>query len=85
MARLHFKGGNKRGLCRLQLHCDALPAPGTALLTTTTNTSGVIVMAAWTMAGHAEALAVLAGATAADPLFTDLGAASDIKVISGFA
>src|SRR5450432_11177 len=31
MARLHFKGGNKRGLYRLQLQCKALPVPGAPL------------------------------------------------------
>ncbi len=87
MARLHFKGGNKRGLYRIQLGCDALPAPGTVLVTTTPTAmeSGIVVMAAWTSVGQAEVLAVLADAAAADSLSIESATASDIKVVSGFA
>ena len=87
MARLHFKGGNKRGLYRIQLGCDALPAPGTVLVTTTPTAmeSGIVVMAAWTSVGQAEVLAVLADAAAADSLRIESATASDIKVVSGFA
>jgi folate-binding protein YgfZ len=85
MARLHFKGGNKRGLYRIELCCDALPAPGTALLATIKNPSGVVVMAAWTAVGHAEALVVFADATPVDAVLTDPRTATDIKVVSAFA
>jgi tRNA-modifying protein YgfZ len=86
MARLHFKGGNKRGLYRLQLRCDALPATGTPLLDTGRATAevGIVVMAAWTTAGHAEALAALTNTAAADGLRTEPVIADEIKVISGF-
>lgn len=88
MARLHFKGGNKRGLYRIQLRCEVLPAPGTPLLATTNPMpadSGMLVMAAWSGVGRAEALAVLAGAAPANSLHTMTAVAGEIKVVSGFA
>lgn len=88
MARLHFKGGNKRGLYRIQLRGDVLPAPGTRLLGTTRTPAtevGLTVMAAWTEVGHAEALAVLLADGAAGGLRAETGLLEDIKVVSGFA
>ncbi|MDR3386238.1 MAG: folate-binding protein [Rudaea sp.] len=89
MARLHFKGGNKRGLYRLQLDRMALPAPGTPLFGNNQE-AGAVVMSAWSGAGHAEALAVLADTAAAASLCigsrrSDTTTADEIKVVSGFA
>ena len=73
MARLHFKGGNKRGLYRIQFDCDALPVPGTPLFASDDATeSGVVVTAAWAAGNRAEALAALADAIAAMPLRSEL-------------
>jgi folate-binding protein YgfZ len=86
MARLHFKGGNKRGLYRIQFDCEALPTPGTQLFgTDSAAESGVVVMAAWKAHNHAEALAALADAAATGPLRSDAASIANIKVISGFA
>ena len=86
MARLHFKGGNKRGLYRIQLDCKGLPAPGTPLFAADATTEGGnIVMSAWYAGTRAEALVSLAKAAAAGPLRSDSAALDDIKVISGFA
>ena len=84
MARLHFKGGNKRGLYRLQLRCAALPAPGTPLFDASQEI-GTIVMAAWSGVGQAEALAVLADAASTGPVNTPPTSSDAIKVVSGFA
>ncbi len=86
MARLHFKGGNKRGLYRLQLRCAALPVPGTPLFDAGTSQEvGTLVMVAWSAGGQAEALAVIAEAASAAPLGTQPAISDDIKVLSGFA
>lgn len=86
MARLHFKGGNKRGLYRIEFCCAALPAPATPLFSVHSPSveTGFIVMTAWSAHGCAEALATLAHSAAADPLCTELAALTVIKVISGF-
>lgn len=90
MARLHFKGGNKRGLYRIDLRCDGLPAAGTQLAGTDANAeSGVLVMAAWSSAGHAEGLAVLQDSAADNHLIcvsdsVSQGVPIEIKVISRF-
>lgn len=86
MARLHFKGGNKRGLYRLQFDCSALPAPGTPLFTgDDVAESGILVTAAWAAPERAEALAALADAAATAPLRGDVATIENIKVVSGFA
>ena len=85
MARLHFKGGNKRGLYRLQFDCDALPAPGTPLFTAGDAASGMVVMTAWAASNCAEALAALTDAADAVPLRSEPATLANIKVISGFA
>ena len=86
MARLHFKGGNKRGLYRIQFDCAALPAPGAPLFATDATTEGGnIVMTAWAAGTRAEALVSLTDAAAAGPLRSDAATVAGIKVISGFA
>jgi folate-binding protein YgfZ len=85
MARLHFKGGNKRGLYRIQFDCDVLPAPGTPLFAADATTEGgIVVMTAWDVGNRAEALASLADATAAGSLRSDPAIIANIKVVSGF-
>jgi tRNA-modifying protein YgfZ len=84
MARLHFKGGNKRGLYRLQLRCAALPAPGTPLFDASQET-GTIVMAAWSAGDQAEALAVLADAASSGPVNTQQTVSDAVNVVSGFS
>jgi len=86
MARLHFKGGNKRGLYRIHLDCEELPAPGAPVFAgDATTEGGNIVMSAWEAASSAEALVSLADAAAAGPLRSDAATVANIKVISGFA
>jgi folate-binding protein YgfZ len=86
MARLHFKGGNKRGLYRIQLSCETLPAPGAELFTADSATaSGMVVTAAWEAGDRAEALVALADAAAAGPLRSESAIIANIKVVSGFA
>lgn len=86
MARLHFKGGNKRGLYRIQMDCAVLPAPGAPLFAADATTEGGnIVMTAWQTGKRAEALVSLADAAAAGPLRSNAETVADIKVISRFA
>jgi folate-binding protein YgfZ len=86
MARLHFKGGNKRGLYRIQFTCQALPAPGTELFTAdAAAASGVVVAAAWDGGDRAEALVALADTAVAGPLRCELATMANINVVSGFA
>ena len=87
MARLHFKGGNKRGLYRLEFHADALPPPATALYIQDAGafeSVGVVVMSAWSAQGRAEALAVLAETRIDATLRSADAATHEIKVVSRF-
>src|SRR5579863_3725304 len=62
VARLHFKGGNKRWLHRIVFRSDALPVPGTSLGAdedANGEARGLIVCSAWTAPGAGAALAVL--------------------------
>ncbi|MFT3789663.1 MAG: folate-binding protein [Rudaea sp.] len=58
VARLHFKGGNKRWLHRIAFSAERLPAPGTAL-EAEGGEAGFVVCSAWTGTGAGAALAVL--------------------------
>jgi folate-binding protein YgfZ len=58
VARLHFKGGNKRWLHRLTFSAECLPEPG-ATLGPEGDDVGLIISAAWTGADAGAALAVL--------------------------
>jgi folate-binding protein YgfZ len=58
VARLHFKGGNKRWLQRVAFDAEAMPAPGT-LLACDGAAAGELLRAAWTGTGRGLALAVL--------------------------
>jgi folate-binding protein YgfZ len=67
MARLHFKGGNKRSLYRLRWAGDSLVPPGTPLRGANDGESGLVVMAAHdSRDGSVEALASLADGTAGE-------------------
>jgi len=59
VARLHFKGGNKRWLHRLDYDSASSPAHGIALATADGTASGELLNSAETSAGHGVALAVL--------------------------
>lgn len=59
VARLHFKGGNKRWPYRLEFAAAQLPSPGTALVAQP-ESPGELVCSAWTGDGLGVALAVLA-------------------------
>jgi tRNA-modifying protein YgfZ len=83
MARLHFKGGNKRGLYRIGFACDVLPAAGTPIAVAGTEI-GVVVDSVWTSGTRAEALASLADSAAAASTLGDSGPLHDIQVISRF-
>ena len=58
VARLHFKGGNKRWLHRLEFTALELPRPGLEL-GAGSEPPGELLQAAWTDAPHGVALAVL--------------------------
>ena len=66
MSRLHFKGGNKRSLYRLQL--DAGAAPGTAVTAANGESAGQIIMTAQRDDTRYEALASLTDSVASTPL-----------------
>jgi len=57
IARMHFKGGNKRQLRRLAFEATALPPTGTALQAGASG--GEILQAAWTGRGQGLALAIV--------------------------
>jgi folate-binding protein YgfZ len=62
VARLHFKGGNKRWLQRIAFDADALPTPGTPLGSgegSEADSHGLLVCSAWAGQGSGIALAVL--------------------------
>ena len=69
MARLHFKGGNKRGLYRIAFGAASLPEPGTELRRLDGDAeAGAILMSAAADMTQAEALATLSDEAAAEPL-----------------
>ena len=60
VARLHFKGGNKRWLQQLAFHADIMPEPGTSLSNDhDAGAGGELLRAAWTETGQGLALATL--------------------------
>ncbi|HXR62300.1 MAG TPA: folate-binding protein [Rudaea sp.] len=59
VARMHFKGGNKRWLHRVQFTADALPAPGMLLEAGADTPPGDLLNAAWKGHRVGIALAVL--------------------------
>lgn len=81
MARLHFKGGNKRGLARIAFQAAALPAAGTALAGE--DEAGVLLDSAFSAPGQAEGLAVLSLAGGASLRLAD-ATGTPIQVVSRF-
>jgi hypothetical protein len=60
VARLHFKGGNKRWLQQLTFRADVIPEPGTSLeIDHDAGAGGELLRAAWTESGQGLALATL--------------------------
>ncbi len=60
IARLHFKGGNKRWLQQLAFSAEVIPEPGISLTADhDSGASGELLRAAWTEAGQGLALAAL--------------------------
>jgi folate-binding protein YgfZ len=59
VARLHFKGGNKRWLHRLEFTADAFPRPGTTLSGETPDIAGELLNVARTGSSSGVGLAVL--------------------------
>jgi folate-binding protein YgfZ len=81
IARLHFKGGNKRWLHHISFTSERLPSPGARIADT-----GILVNAVRVRAHCAEALAVLSDMAAASRLGNPGDdALSDIQVISRFS
>lgn len=70
MARLHFKGGNKRSLYLLEFQGDRVPMPGTQIVygRQPQETAGAIILAATTSANQIIALATLRDDLPAMPL-----------------
>jgi tRNA-modifying protein YgfZ len=58
VARLHYKGGNKRWLYRIEFLADRLPTPGT-VLGDGESAAGELLSSAWTDARRGLALAIL--------------------------
>ncbi len=60
VARLHFKGGNKRWLQQLAFRADVMPEPGTSLeIDHDAGAGGELLRSAWTGLGQGLALATL--------------------------
>ena len=59
IARLHFKGGNKRWLHQLAFRADTMPEAGTPLTSDSDAAAGELLRAAWTEPGQGVALATL--------------------------
>lgn len=86
MARLHFKGGNKRSLYRLRWSGNAVSTPGTLLRDRARAEAGVIVTAARDAeAGCVEALASLSDLAADAPLILESSPACAVDIIQHFA
>lgn len=86
MARLHFKGGNKRSLYRLRWPGNAIPQPGTLLRDPGGTEAGVIVTAARDAeAGRIEALGSLSDSAAVAELKVESSPACTVDIIQRFA
>lgn len=83
MSRLHFKGGNKRGLYRLSIATATTPAPGSTVAAES-GSAGQIVMAAAADAAHCDALAILSHASAERKLAIGAEPASRVEVLRHF-
>ena len=82
MSRLHFKGGNKRSLYRIEL--AGTPAPGTALSAAGDAAAGTVVMSVRRQDNRAEALACLTDTAAAAPLLAGAPGMGEVTVLERF-
>lgn len=82
MSRLHFKGGNKRSLYRIELAATA--AAGTPVNAAGEAAAGLIVMAASQDGGRTEALACLADSAAGASLLAGAPGRGEITVLERF-
>jgi len=83
VARLHFKGGNKRWLQQLAFRADVLPEPGISLTADhDSGTSGELLRAAWTEAGQGLALAALPKLPAGAALLAPAMPGASFRVVS---
>jgi len=83
MSRLHFKGGNKRSLYRIELAKTA--APGTALGGADDAATGLLIMSALREDDRAEALACLIDTGAGAPPRSGAPVVREITVLERFA
>jgi folate-binding protein YgfZ len=85
MSRLHFKGGNKRGLYRLAIQSETLSTPAWPIaLRGESGHVGQIVMAAATDSAHCEALAILAHSAEDKSLVLDADPNAKIDLVQRF-
>jgi folate-binding protein YgfZ len=85
MSRLHFKGGNKRGLFRLSIRATNLPAAGSPIAVRDESAHvGQIVMAAVADNDHCEALAILSHSASDNLLTLDAEPYARIDVLHRF-
>ena|SRR5690348_8981247 len=85
MARLHFKGGNKRSLYRLRWPGDALAQPGALLRDPGGSEAGVIVTAAQDAeAVHVEALASISDSAADAALTLESSPTRAVDIVQRF-
>jgi len=83
VARLHFKGGNKRWLQQLAFSADLMPQPGISLTAGhDSGTSGELLRAAWTEAGQGLALAALPKLPAGAALLAPAMPGASFRVVS---
>jgi folate-binding protein YgfZ len=83
VARLHFKGGNKRWLYRLEFTGDELPPPGTALSAEAPDLAGELLNTARTQAAGGVGLAVLPEVAPGTSLRAmDGSSTADFRVVS---
>ena len=83
VARLHFKGGNKRWLHQLAFSADVMPEPGISLARDhDAGASGELLKAAWTEAGQGLALATLPKLTAGTILMASAVPGASFRVVS---
>jgi tRNA-modifying protein YgfZ len=85
MSRLHFKGGNKRGLYRIAIHGDAVPEAGSSIVEHgVAGHVGAIVMAERNEATLCEALAILPNAIEGKTLRLESAPAAPVEVMERF-
>ncbi len=82
VSRLHFRGGNKRWLHRLEFVADEPPPPGLVIATGDGAATGELLQSAWTRRPQGVALAVLPGLPAGVELAAASTASGKFRVVS---